>query len=92
MLVNIMNPDAYIARFNIEQYHRTGKVDVVYFGRLSTDAQAEKMELYTTLKGEDRKMLKEFFHNQKAKLQKNSEHWQSANFARAQAVKLLQDF
>jgi hypothetical protein len=33
-----MNPDAWIARHNLERYEQTGKIDWAYFGDLSLDA------------------------------------------------------
>ncbi|MEA2452738.1 MAG: hypothetical protein QOG04_1448 [Actinomycetota bacterium] len=36
--VNLMNPEAFIARRNIERYEATGKIDVGYLASLSADA------------------------------------------------------
>ncbi|MBI2410785.1 MAG: DUF4173 domain-containing protein [Candidatus Kerfeldbacteria bacterium] len=91
ILVNIVNPDVFIARYNMKAYHRTGKIDVMYVGALSSDAESEKIELYKTIADEDTEFLRELFQNQKARLEKQSAHWQSANFARARALKLLQE-
>ena len=33
-----MNPDAWIARHNLDRYEQTGKIDWAYFGDLSSDA------------------------------------------------------
>jgi hypothetical protein len=33
-----MNPDAWIARHNLDRYEQTGKIDWAYFGDLSADA------------------------------------------------------
>ncbi len=37
----VVNPDAYIARHSVERFEETGKIDVGYLSRLSTDAAAE---------------------------------------------------
>lgn len=42
---NLMNPDAFIARENIERYEATGKIDTAYLARLSHDAVPELMRL-----------------------------------------------
>ena len=93
IVVNIVNPDAYIIRSNIEQYAKTGKIDVDYIGRLSADAAAGKMELYNKLlEGEVKENLRDWLKVEKDNLQKNSSHWQSANLSRTRALKLLQEF
>lgn len=90
--VNFANPDSFIAKFNLNQYIKTGKIDVVYAGQLSADAEPWKIELYKKLEGEDKEVLRGSLQKQKDKLQKNSADWQSANFARTRALKLLGEF
>ena len=89
--VNIVNPDAFIARSNMEQYNRTGKIDVFHVGRLSPDAQTIKIEVYKKLEGENKVILQELLQEQKDNLERNSTVWQSANLSRAKAMKLLQE-
>lgn len=36
--MNLLNPDAFIAKQNLERYHGTGKLDAEYLGSLSDDA------------------------------------------------------
>ncbi|OZD08476.1 hypothetical protein CH275_04805 [Rhodococcus sp. 06-235-1A] len=36
-----LNPDAYIARHNVERFEQTGRIDTSYVGGLSADADAE---------------------------------------------------
>lgn len=36
--INIMNPDQFIARKNIERYLSTGKIDIAYLSNISNDA------------------------------------------------------
>lgn len=38
LAVNLMNPDAFIARKNLDRYQATGKIDTVYLSTLSLDA------------------------------------------------------
>jgi len=91
IVVNLMNPDAFIARSNMEQFSRTGKIDVLYVRELSADAEVWKIELYKKLEGEDKEVLRELLQKQKDKLQKSSSDWQSANLSRSRALKLLQE-
>jgi hypothetical protein len=43
-LINIFNPDAFIAEQNIDRFNRTGKIDVFYLEKLSDDAIPEIIE------------------------------------------------
>jgi hypothetical protein len=45
LAVNILNPDQFIARQNIERYHETGDIDFDYLATLSTDAFPETVKL-----------------------------------------------
>jgi hypothetical protein len=36
-----LNPDAYIARRNVDRFNQTGKIDTVYLGQLGPDAIPE---------------------------------------------------
>ncbi|MDZ7932285.1 MAG: DUF4173 domain-containing protein [Rhodococcus sp. (in: high G+C Gram-positive bacteria)] len=36
-----LNPDAYIARHNVDRFEQTGGIDISYVGGLSADADAE---------------------------------------------------
>ena len=89
--VNLVNPDAFIARYNLEQHSRTDKIDVVYIGRLSADAEQQKIELYQKLAGPDKDVLRELLQKQKERLEKTNAHWQSANLSRTRALKVLQE-
>lgn len=41
----VLNPDAYIARHNVERFTETGKIDIQYLRGLSTDAAPELAQL-----------------------------------------------
>lgn len=89
IVVNAVNPDAYIIKANMERQSRTGKFDVSYVQELSTDAEPWKIEVYKKLEGEDKQILGELLQKDKEKLEKSSADWQSANLSRARALKLL---
>lgn len=38
LVVNVLNPDAFIARQNLDRYETTGKIDTTYLSTLSPDA------------------------------------------------------
>lgn len=90
IVMNLINPDAFIARSNLEQYNRTGKVDVKYVGWLSADAEIWKIELYNKLEGEDKAVLEEQLNKHRENLEKHST-WQSTNLSRTKALKLLKE-
>ena len=92
IVVNIINPDAFIAKANLKQFNKTGKVDVYYVSALSVDATAYKIQLYNQLEGEDKKFVGEWLKKNKDDSQKNSTHWQSYNLSRSRALKFLQEF
>ncbi len=91
MIVNGVNPDAFIIKSNIERGSRTGKFDASYLRELSVDAEPWKIEVYKKLEGEDKKFVGELLQKDKERLQKNSKDWQSTNLSRARALKLLQE-
>lgn len=89
--INIINPDAFIARSNMEQYNRIGKIDVPYIGKLSADAEPWKIELYNKLAGEEKEVLRGLLQKQKERLNENGNDWQSANLSRSKALRLLEE-
>jgi hypothetical protein len=89
IIVNVVNPDAFIVKFNMAQYNRTGKLDASYLRELSADAEPEKIELYNKLGDEDKEVVRGLFQKEKEKLQRASVNWQSANLSRTRGLKLL---
>lgn len=59
MAVNILNPDQFIARENIDRYHTTGEIDLSYLGSLSEDALPLVMPLVTDTSISDRVLTNE---------------------------------
>lgn len=90
VIVNLINPDAFIAKANLERYNQTGKIDLPYMSDLSPDAQSWKIELYKKLEGGDRGYLQLSLERQKQRLEIDRADWQSANLARARAWEMLQ--
>src|SRR3989338_4781573 len=90
--MDLMNPDAFTARYNIERYNRTGKIDVSYMRELSADAESQKIELYNQLEGDDKEVLRELLKKHKDKLEESKYDWQSTNLSRTRALKLLREF
>ncbi len=89
LAMNLVNPDAYIIKANIEQLERTGKIDVLYVTDLSADAEAGKIELYKKLEGPDKETMRGILQEERGNLRRYNEHWQSGNLSRARGLKLL---
>ena len=91
VVVNIINPHAFIIKSNIEQFNQKGKVDASYAGGLSADSISGKIELYNKLEGNDKQLIKDLLLKQKERLEKHSTDWRSYNYSRNKALKLLQE-
>lgn len=51
LAVNLMNPDAFIARNNLDRYQTTGKIDTYYLATLSLDAVPALSEAPEEIRG-----------------------------------------
>jgi len=74
---SLINPDALIARRNIEHWHETGRIDVWYLSELSADALPELTRLPQPLRVRALLELSEELAE--------DEPWSSANLGRARA-------
>lgn len=89
-VMNFLNPDAFIARRNIERFDATGKLDIYYLSRLSDDAILDTIKVLN-ISNED---LKKSFARELYWRAQNSDspyfsQWQSLNIARMRAYKIL---
>ncbi len=91
-LLNIINPDATIARQNIHRLEQTGKLDVRHLSNLSEDAMPVTAQLLdhpdTTLQNSVASSLHPYLSGVE---NKQNDHWQSFNLARHDAEKILLD-
>ena len=89
-VMNFLNPDAFIARRNIERFIVTGKLDARYLGRLSSDAIPNTIKI---LDISDEDLRNSFAHGLYWRAQDiNSSYfskWQSLNISRMKAKKIL---
>ncbi len=91
IVVNLINPDAYIANSNLKRYSKTGKIDTYYIASLSPDATTQKVELYHKLDGDNKEQLRSWLASQQTKLETENNRWQAFNLSRSRALKLLQE-
>lgn len=89
--MNFLNPDAFIARRNIERFAATGELDVYYLSRLSDDAIPDTVNILNISNDNLRKSFtRELYWRVYYKT--NSPYfskWQSLNISRMKAMKIL---
>lgn len=79
--MNLLNPNAFIARQNITHFTATpGKLDTSYLSRLSADAIPETIDIL---------VINSVVQNIFMKLENSGSEWQSMNLARIRAEDLL---
>jgi hypothetical protein len=90
-IMNGINPDAFIARQNINRYVKTNQLDVVYLTQLSDDALPETMKVLD-IKDEQLRGLfaSTTYRNQVGRIEAKYQDWQSLNFSSTKADRLLQ--
>jgi hypothetical protein len=94
-VLNLVNPDALIARHNINRLNATGKLDAYSLTYLSEDATPVIATLLTSKAqsaGSSQKVrdiVARHLYQQKLAIDCRSTDWQSANLARMNAGKLL---
>jgi len=86
--MNMLNPDAFIARRNLERYEDTGKLDALYLSSLSDDAMPELIWAMNTNDREIRNYLGRELYL-RGKPDPYTIKWPSWNIARNRAVKML---
>ena len=90
-MVNIMNPDAFIARKNIQRFNTTGKIDIYYLVNLSDDATPELISLLHNPNERLQKSTAHFLDYKKLSLNPKPRPWQSFNISRSRTQKLLHE-
>ncbi len=77
--MNLLNPDAFIARQNLTRFHQTGKLDAQYMAGLSADAAPEIKTAISLTTGATKQLLTSSLTSQPT-----PSDWQSWNLARYQ--------
>ena len=88
-VMNILNPDVFIARRNIERFATTGKLDTYYLSSLSDDAVPETVKI---LNISNKDLKKSFARDLYWRTQYDSyffSQWQSFNISRMNADNIL---
>lgn len=89
-VMNFFNPDAFIARRNIERFTTTGKLDVYYLSRLSDDAVPDTIKVLSISNDDLRKSFaRELYWRTQNNDSPYFSKWQSLNVSRMRAEKIL---
>jgi hypothetical protein len=91
--INMLNPEAFIARQNIARFNSADKIDSYYLSTLSADAVPE---LTKALEGNNQKLKQELSEPLARQWHTSSnfttdKHWQSFNLSRDKSEELLTD-
>lgn len=86
--LEIMNPDAYIARINVERAREGKKFDADYLTGLSADAIPAIVDRWAELRHADQCALYDDWYRKKT-LQEYGNDWRSWNISRALAIRVL---
>ncbi len=88
--MNFFNPDAFIARQNIQRFKSTGKLDILYLSHLSDDAIPVIIEALNIPDIDLRKALSgDLYRRAKNVDSSYFSQWQSLNIAHMRANKIL---
>lgn len=90
-ITNLLNPDAFIARQNIQRFNRDGKVDLRYLTDLSEDAVPEISKLLESSNATLQNGVARDLYAQKQRLDNHDRSWQSFNISRSRAKDILRE-
>jgi hypothetical protein len=86
LLINALNPDALIARINVERMEAGGEFDPHYLMLLSADAAPVLIESLPRMSDPDRKLLEEKLYARWASTERD---WRTWNLSRSRARYLV---
>ena len=90
-LINIINPDAFIARQNINRFNDTGKLDLYYLRTLSEDAVPATSQLLDHPNKRVQNSAANILYRHQRSANNQANGWQSANISRWHAGKVFRD-
>ncbi|WP_100488757.1 DUF4153 domain-containing protein [Sporolactobacillus pectinivorans] len=91
VIINYMNIDVLITKFNIQRYDHTGKIDVDYLTSLSDDAIPEMTELLHAKDATTAGKIENYLLERRQYLEKKHP-WQSFNLSHYKAEKVLSNY
>lgn len=89
-VMNLLNPEAFIARQNVERFETTGKLDIYYLSGLSDDAISANIKILSIANEDLRRSFgRELYRRAKRADSALFSRWQSLNISRIKAEKIL---
>ena len=89
-VMNFLNPEAFVARRNLERFYQTGDLDVFYLSSLSSDVLPQTIKVLDIA---DEKLRKSFACQLYERIQEKNfssfSSWQAFNLSRARADKII---
>lgn len=89
LCINLINPDSFIVKQNIDNYKKTGRLDSIYLGRLSSDAVPALMDAQADIHADTQSPLEFYDAETFDRWQRQNKPWQSFNLSRRKAINLL---
>ncbi|HEY0069943.1 MAG TPA: DUF4173 domain-containing protein [Chloroflexia bacterium] len=89
--LNLVNPDATIARENLDRYRATGKLDAYYLSGLTEDAVPSLVLALDYVQGPERGVLARALNGRLQHMEQTADwrEWQSLHWSRSEAFDLL---
>ncbi|HUP26770.1 MAG TPA: DUF4153 domain-containing protein [Candidatus Limnocylindrales bacterium] len=88
-VINIINPDNFIAQQNINRFNRSGKLDPYYLSNLSEDAAPAIAGLLDHPNKELKDSAANMLYKQQRRVRRLPDNWQSANLSRSHANQIF---
>lgn len=89
-VLNLINPEAFIARQNMNRFNDTGKLDVTYLSSLSADAVPAVAGFLDHPNKKVQRSAADILHQEKQAMSQ-SPHWQSFNLSKQRADSLFKE-
>lgn len=92
LTLNLINPDAFIARQNLARYQASGKLDADYLTTLSDDVVPELVTAVSRVSGQERAILQAHLHTRRERLAATltTQSWPSFHWAERRAFQTLE--
>lgn len=90
LVANVLNPDAFIARQNIDRYRQTGKIDLYHLGNLSADAVPQIATLLNDRDPDMRKAAATVLYQLGNQIESRDNGWQSTHLSRHRAQQIFE--
>ncbi len=88
-VMNMLNPDVFIAKRNLERYQETGKIDTYYLANLSHDAVPYTLTLLKDAHEETRTEFANYLYYSTVMSEINNPNWKSSNIAKSESKFLI---